>query len=1028
MHPGSADHQQMPWMNAMQAGQMHPGQMQGFMDPAMMQAAMAAFQQGQGAGMAGNMPQMYFPAMQQQPGVAGMQVPMPVTMSAPAPAPAAVPAVSPEDQEKAEKAKAIQRMLESLSDVEKEYYLYLWTQHCGASPLKGQAAFQFLMRSKIGGPMLKNIWNLADWRKKGELDWQDFVVAMKLISAAQKRQAVSLDRVLENCSPNSMDCPEFEGIDSAAALRGRAAAAAAPAAATQAEGGDVFFGSSVEFSASPLPDASALKPGPPNQEQLPNLSPAIAADCVPASAALPLTEIGDASSSVSAAQAAPAAPADGATAASGGDAITDIMFGMAGSFAEPKAMVATAADADAATQPDSATAAAPLQPLPSEAATVAPAAMWDAFGAQDAGDAPRSVSAPVSTSVTAEGPPLDIANSTSQPPAAEASWSAFGETPATAAPAKPGASGDSEAWGAFGAADASAPAPAQEWSAFGEPPTAAASMPPAATPGPEAWDAFGGAPAQASNAKGQGDRWNMISNAFDDLLREDDVTQPPSAEGVEGAVDALAPAQPADPPLEEKSAEDFFGDFETSASAGPVALTDHFATNFEEASATPTPATVAAAPAASVDFMADFAPAEQSADSWGDFEASSAAPPPAAEGSLPAVPLAADFAADFSRAEENTDAWGDFEAPGSAPPATATLQAVDFPAASSQEKSTDDWGDFEASAPTSAEPVPAAALPADFTADFAEPAEPSSETSAAPAMPSEIEWPAFEPVTAGAEATGSGDWGAFDAAPAPASVESQVATAVVAGGAGAADLFFDDDKAESGSIPGMGAGLSDAFASAMKTAGDNPVVSAEASWGAFDDDDFVSATPAPPAPEIAREALAEDADDSAWSAEFASAAPAQSHSSPAPLEQPPPAEAIDFGSEAFSFEDPAPEAPSLASAGPAPAFSSAGTELTREAPDVEDEEHISLARSLADLGLYEDARRCQAHSDLVRRLSDAEARKKAAMAREDFEGCIAVRNEIQALNTELTSAGDLEAPQRSTRFSPLWPKANAQSL
>merc|ERR1719215_2365932 len=38
---------------------------------------------------------------------------------------------------------------------------------------------------------------------------------MKLISAAQKNQLVTIERVLAGCSPTSMDFPELQGIESA---------------------------------------------------------------------------------------------------------------------------------------------------------------------------------------------------------------------------------------------------------------------------------------------------------------------------------------------------------------------------------------------------------------------------------------------------------------------------------------------------------------------------------------------------------------------------------------------------------------------------------------------------------------------------------------------------------------------------------------------------------------------------------------------------------------------------------------------
>ena len=101
---------------------------------------------------------------------------------------------------------------QSLSSAEKEYYTVLWQAACVEGDLlRGKAAFDFLSKSQLPREILKRIWDIADWQKRG-LGWQEFVVTLKLISAAQKKQLVSLERVLETSGPTSRDLPTFDGI------------------------------------------------------------------------------------------------------------------------------------------------------------------------------------------------------------------------------------------------------------------------------------------------------------------------------------------------------------------------------------------------------------------------------------------------------------------------------------------------------------------------------------------------------------------------------------------------------------------------------------------------------------------------------------------------------------------------------------------------------------------------------------------------------------------------------------------------
>lgn len=1091
MHPGSTDHQgaagnaqqmpagQMPWMGAGMPGQpqMSAGMPPGFMNPAMMQAAMAAFQQGQGAAAPGGVPQMYFPGMQQQPGVAAMQVPMTMQMPTPvsnpampaqAPAPAQAPMPTPED---AERLQAIQTMVQSLSQVEREYYLFLWQEHCGGKPLEGKDAFIFLSKSKLGNDILKRIWDLADWQKKRHLRWEDFVVTMKLISAAQKKQLISLERVLQNCSPNSMDCPEFDGIDKSAFL-----ARAQPVVASQPEGMaalDALQPEGMPAATPPQPEGMSAMASmqPEGMSAMPSMTPegmpamtpiqpegmpammGLMPESTPAVAAPPAMT---SPSSMSAPSAMTAPQLEGMAALpamqpQGGDALfgssselptmgppdasgmkdlaetpapASISFptpvsnqlpASKGGASDFGALDFAADFQDAAPSQQSAgspSGAAPPQPLMGEVAPSRPTAAadiedWGAFGG-----VPSAASAkPAATTETEDWGAFDGAQ-VAAPAAASADaagnsedWGAFGGAQSAAPPPPPpppSTAENSEDWGAFGGAPASAPAPEKAWDAFGEPaataPAAAASAAPGAadawdafgepagaTGSADAWDAFQAPPAQAASSTGQGagpgqgDLWSKMS-AFDDLLREDDVIPAPSVADA-GAGNESAAVEPSDD-MPEKSADDW-GDFANSA---------------------PAPATAASVPLAD-QFAADFGAADNSAESWGDFEASAAAPS-AATAPVP-VPLAADFAADFAQAEQSTDDWGAFE---------TSTPVQEAPAAAAPPEFSADFGDFGGA------PVAPAAMPStDFTADFGDfggaPADAGSVTAAAPASLSDVDWPSAEPAAA------SGDWAAFgesppagvqavDEAPMPAAAGADSTSGTASGEAGAAsELFFDDDKAEpSGASPGLGASASDANTVSSSSAA--PAV-AEAEWGAFGEDDdgmdFVSATPAAVAPELAAPTPAPDADASDWSAEFTGAPGRPDSQSVEPAPAAPPAAVAESPPPAFAFQESVAEAPSLASADPAPSSSSPSPELPR---GPEDEEHRRLARGLADLGLYEDAQRCQARSDILRRLSDAEARKKAAIETDDLEAAIEIRSEIKALNSELTSAGDLEAWHR----------------
>ncbi|CAJ1439171.1 unnamed protein product [Effrenium voratum] len=161
-----------------------------------------------------------------------------------APSMASMGADRPAQPDANQQRQAFARAAEAISDVEKEYYTSLWQAAGVPGPiLGGKAAFDFLSKSQLPREMLKRIWDIADWQKRG-LAWEEFVVTLKLISAAQKKQLVSLDRVLASSGPTSRDLPIFDGIAAPAHIGDQAQAAP--------QKRDVF----AEFEALAVPQAS----------------------------------------------------------------------------------------------------------------------------------------------------------------------------------------------------------------------------------------------------------------------------------------------------------------------------------------------------------------------------------------------------------------------------------------------------------------------------------------------------------------------------------------------------------------------------------------------------------------------------------------------------------------------------------------------------------------------------------------------------------------------------------------------------
>lgn len=72
-------------------------------------------------------------------------------------------------------------------------YMEYWAQACdGAETISGTEAVQFLSRAaKVSKGQLRTIWDIADHKKEGKLDQDQFFIALRLIALAQRGAALS---------------------------------------------------------------------------------------------------------------------------------------------------------------------------------------------------------------------------------------------------------------------------------------------------------------------------------------------------------------------------------------------------------------------------------------------------------------------------------------------------------------------------------------------------------------------------------------------------------------------------------------------------------------------------------------------------------------------------------------------------------------------------------------------------------------------------------------------------------------------
>jgi len=977
---------------------MHWAAMQGSFDPAMMQQAASMMadptmmqqaanmmatlqqqqhqQQGQGGFPGGA--QFFFPGMQMPPGAqpaqpqgaaaapVALQAQMQATggvlgqggqaahqavMMPGSTAPQAGPAAAALEGQGTGKdfARAFQECVDSLSQVESEYYMFLWEQAgCAHSQaLQGKAAFDFLSKSQLPRDILKRIWDLADWQKLHCLSWREFAVTMKLISAAQKKQLVSLERVLENCSPTSMDCPEFVGISTASTFRGGPGSSSPPASSPRdqaASPAEAKFMPPAE--AAPTP-AGAQVPG------------AVAG--APAVVAEPLADW--------AATTGPARIAGAGASTTGTDALSQAWD----AFGSLPGLEHVASPMDAPSQPV-APAAEPAGPVSTSMGQVEES-QWAEFSAVPP---PAKNEAALSPAATAADSWADFAAAPSDPPAVDAS-----------------------------AGNAGAP-----WADFGSPPSTGAVVEGAPAGVPPSMAPPGGA--------GQGDLWSKMS-AFDDLLKEDE------ALGGSAAAQALGEAFAAEAPL--------------AAPAGPAAVPD-------------LPVGIVPAPTSSED---------RAEEDWGDFATGETAPPPAGvHESINMGGFAGGSSLDAFGGD--ADGFGAFSGGGFADfggnqgesagdmggGAHATSQSPN----SGDETPTDEaWSAFAGTVSPEPSSGPGAGI---STALSTSPKAVSSDASPDMFVAADFGGMAFDPpgATLGESPLGLSDspvcedagldWADFAAAAAPSpdvvepsSSSSRPRITPVDGSPGR--------KAEAPDQPFP-----------MKAVAAQPSLetssNSNAAWAAFDDvgsgpalevapssaQDMSSGLQFPePSGTAAEPAFAFDFEDSGTAVPDArpQASLVADHASAGAALAGAGTEAGDSTWGAFEFDGlsaaapaTAPPVPSVHEPGgawtglashaklpPSPLGAASPAKLSPAAlggEELPDNEFSQLARSLAALGHFEEAERCLAHAGAQRRLDTAEARKKEAVANDDFEGAIQIRNEVKALSAELAPSEAVEGWQR----------------
>ncbi|XP_020265550.1 EH domain-containing protein 1-like [Asparagus officinalis] len=82
----------------------------------------------------------------------------------------------------------------------------------GDGRVTGSDALKFFAMSNLSRPELKQVWAIADSKRQGFLDFQEFVSAMLLIALAQAGHEISQDS-LKQAELENLKLPEMEGLD-----------------------------------------------------------------------------------------------------------------------------------------------------------------------------------------------------------------------------------------------------------------------------------------------------------------------------------------------------------------------------------------------------------------------------------------------------------------------------------------------------------------------------------------------------------------------------------------------------------------------------------------------------------------------------------------------------------------------------------------------------------------------------------------------------------------------------------------------
>ncbi|KAJ6830021.1 EH domain-containing protein 1-like [Iris pallida] len=82
----------------------------------------------------------------------------------------------------------------------------------GDGRITGNDALKFFAMSNLSRAELKQVWAIADSKRQGYLDYEEFISAMQLIALAQAGQEISQD-ILKNADLENLKPPEMEGLE-----------------------------------------------------------------------------------------------------------------------------------------------------------------------------------------------------------------------------------------------------------------------------------------------------------------------------------------------------------------------------------------------------------------------------------------------------------------------------------------------------------------------------------------------------------------------------------------------------------------------------------------------------------------------------------------------------------------------------------------------------------------------------------------------------------------------------------------------